>query len=146
MLDQAIQRNPSNAQAWVARGMAWRDIGELEKGIEEARTGLSLSPRDTSVATWLVSYGSMLMQGGRLEEAGEALRESRRRDPRLFAAPMLMAVLDGLTGDYEAAQRSIAEARRLRPELSRTEIRRFGGNGLLNLLDQAGLIDGLPSP
>lgn len=145
VLDQAIARNPSNAQAWVARSLAWRDLGDLDRAIEDARKGLSLSPRDTSVAAWLVSFASMLLQADQLDEAAEVLRESRRRDPRLFAAPLLLAILHLLAEEQEAAASSFAEALRLRPELSRTEIERFGGRGLLGLLDDAGLTAELPA-
>ena len=144
VLDQAIQRNPSNAQAWVARGMAWRDIGELSRGIDEARNGLSLSPRDASVAVWLVSYASMLMQAGRLEEADEVVRESQRRDPRLFAAPLLGSVLKALAGEDDGALVAMNEAQRLRPALSRVEIQRLGGKRLLEILEGAGATGNLP--
>jgi adenylate cyclase len=144
VLDQAIRRNPSNAQAWVARALALRDVGDLERAIHEARTGLTLSPRDSSVAAWLIAFAQMLMQDGQLQEAGEALREARRRDPRLFAAPLLLAALNAFTGDRDAAVRSMAEALRLRPELTRSELRRLGGRVLLKVLDESGTIADLP--
>ena len=143
MLDQAIQRNPSNAQAWVARGVVWRDLGELAQAIAETRRGLSLSPRDSSVAAWLVSFASMLVQDGQLQEASDVLREAQRRDPRLFAGPLLMAMVRQLSGDVDGAARAMTEARRLRPELTRQEIRRYGGRPLLDVLDGGGLLGDL---
>ena len=104
----------------------------------------SLTRVSASVAVWLVSYASMLMQAGRLEEADEVVRESQRRDPRLFAAPLLGSVLKALAGEDDGALVAMNEAQRLRPALSRVEIQRLGGKRLLEILEGAGATGNLP--
>jgi adenylate cyclase len=145
VLDQSIRRNPCNAQAWMARALAWRDQGDLQRALDEARKGLSLSPRDISVAAWLFGYAAVLLQAGQLEEALLVTQEARRRDPRLFAVTLLITALRLLLGDPKGAASAMADTLRLRPELTRQEVQRlFGSTMLHQLFDESGLIEALP--
>jgi adenylate cyclase len=144
VLEQSIRRNPCNAQAWMARALAWRDQGDLPRALEEASKGLSLSPRDISVAAWLLGYGGLLLQDGQLEQALLVTQEARRRDPRLFAVTLMITALRLLLGDPDGAANAMGDTVRLRPELTREEVQRLFGNLLLHQFDASGLIEALP--
>src|SRR5690606_27281434 len=50
LLERAIEIDPSNAQARVALGAAQARLKLYDKGIENLRLGMRLSPRDSRIA------------------------------------------------------------------------------------------------
>jgi tetratricopeptide (TPR) repeat protein len=118
ILRQAVEIDPSNAQAQVALGAALALSGDLESGIERMRHGIKLSPRDRRLAFWGWVLGSFLLHAKRPGEALEEARLAARRDPRLFLPPVLETLAHAELGHIDAAKASLGLARRLRPDLT----------------------------
>jgi adenylate cyclase len=122
ILQQAVELDPSNAQAQVALGAALALSGDLDGGIARMRHGIKLSPRDRRLGFWGWALGVFLMQARRPGEALDEARLAARRDPRLFLPPVLETLAHIALGEIDAAKASLMSARRLRPELTLSEI------------------------
>lgn len=127
MLERAIEIDPSNAQARVALGAAQVFDRQLDLGIENMRLGMRLSPRDRRLGLWGVVYADALARSGRLDEALEAARTACRRDSTLYVARVTAALVLVRLNRREEASASLAEAKRIRPCLSLTQIERLHG-------------------
>lgn len=122
ILQQAVELDPSNAQAHVALGAALGLLGNLEEGVARMRHGIRLSPRDRKLGFWGWALGLFLMRAGRPLEAYEEVRLASRRDPRLFLLPVLESTVHSALGRSDLAKTSLTSARRLRPELTLSQI------------------------
>ena len=122
ILQQAVELDPSNAQAHVALGAALGLPGNLEEGVARMRHGIRLSPRDRKLGFWGWALGLFLMRAGRPLEAYEEVRLASRRDPRLFLLPVLESTVHSALGRSDLAKTSLTAARRLRPELTLSQI------------------------
>ena len=71
ILKQAVELDPSNAQAQVALGAALALSGDLDGGIARMKQGIKLSPRDRRLAFWGWALGGFLMRAKRPAEALE---------------------------------------------------------------------------
>jgi adenylate cyclase len=132
LLESAVENDPSNAQAWVALGGALCLLGRFEEGIEKFAHGMRLSPRDCRLAFWGTFYAIALARLGRPGDAYEQAKLAVRRDPRFYAARLVLAMTSTQLDRSEEAIESIRQAQRLRPKLSFAEIqlllgRRGGG-------------------
>jgi adenylate cyclase len=122
ILQQAVELDPSNAQAHVALGATLGLLGDLDDGIARMRHGIRLSPRDRKLGFWGWALGSFLMRAGRPHEAYDEVRLATRRDPRLFLLPVLESFVHSALGRNDLAKASLTAARRLRPELTLSQI------------------------
>ena len=122
ILKQAVELDPSNAQAQVALGAALALSGDLDGGIARMKQGIKLSPRDRRLGFWGWALGGFLMRAKRPDEALEEAKLAARRDPRLFLPPVLETLAHVALGQIDAAKISLISARRLRPELTLREI------------------------
>jgi adenylate cyclase len=134
ILRQAVEIDPSNAQAEVALGAALAMMGDLDAGIARMRHGIRLSPRDRRLAFWGWALGGFLLRANRPEEALEEARIAARRDPRLYLPPILEALVQAALGRAELARGALMSARRLRPELTQQEIERSHGRRAAKIL------------
>jgi adenylate cyclase len=122
ILRQAVEIDPSNAQAHVALGATLVRFRDLEGGIARMRHGIKLSPRDRRLAFWGWALGSALMRAERPLEALEEAKLAGRRDPRNFLLPLLESLAHLALGHHDLAKNSLTTARRLRPELTLSQI------------------------
>jgi adenylate cyclase len=122
ILKEAVELDPSNAQAQVALGAALALSGDLDGGIARMKQGIRLSPRDRKLGFWGWALGGFLMRAKRPDEALEEAKLAARRDPRLFLPPVLETLAHVALGQIDAAKISLISARRLRPELTLREI------------------------
>jgi adenylate cyclase len=127
ILRQAVEIDPSNAQAEVALGAALAMLGDLDAGIARMRHGIRLSPRDRRLGFWGWLLGTFLLRANRTGEALEEALVAARRDPRLYLPPILEAVAQATLGRAELARAALISARRIRPNLTRQEIERSHG-------------------
>ena len=127
ILRQAVEIDPSNAQAEVALGAALAMLGDLDAGIARMRHGIRLSPRDRRLGFWGWALGMFLLRADRTGEALEEALVAARRDPRLYLPPILEAVAQATLGRAELARAALMAARRIRPNLTRQEIERSHG-------------------
>lgn len=130
LLERAIEENPGNAQAWAALGATHILQKNYEAGVEALRRGLRTSPTDYRRTVWLTALCGGLARLDRLDEALDAAQGACRSDARFYPARLVQAmVLAKLGRDAEAAK-ALAEAKRIRPRLSKAEIRLWVGRAL----------------
>jgi adenylate cyclase len=134
ILRQAVEIDPSNAQAEVALGAAQAMLGEREAGIARMRHGMKLSPRDRKLGFWGWALGMFLLRANRTEEALEEALIAARRDPRLYLPPILEAAAQATLGRTELARAALLAARRIRPKLTKHEIERSHGRHAARIL------------
>jgi adenylate cyclase len=127
MLERAIEIDPSNAQARVALGTAQARLHRLDEGIENLRLGMRLSPRDVRIAFWGMFLANALLNAGRLEEALAEASLAARRDGRLYTARLVTARTLVKLGRNDDARTALAEARRIRPNMTLAEVEKFFG-------------------
>jgi adenylate cyclase len=140
ILQQAVEMDPSNAQAEVALGAVLVLLGDPEGGIARMRHGIKLSPRDRRLGLWGWALGAFLLHANRAPEALEEARIAARRDPRLHLPPILEAVAQATLGRTELARAALMSAKRIRPKLTRQEIEISHGRRAARIL--AGMWDG----
>jgi adenylate cyclase len=141
ILRQAVEIDPSNAQAEVALGAALAMMGDLDAGIARMRHGIRLSPRDRRLGFWGWALGAFLLRSGRPEEALEEARIAARRDPRLFLPPILEAAAEAVLARTELARGALMSARRLRPQLTQQAIERSHGRRVARILSDVWDLD-----
>jgi adenylate cyclase len=134
ILRQAVEIDPSNAQAEVALGAALAMLGDRDTGIVRMRHGMKLSPRDRRLAFWGWALGMFLLRANLTEEALEEALIAARRDPRLYLPPILEAVAQATLGRTELARAALLAARRIRPKLTKHEIERSHGRHAARIL------------
>jgi tetratricopeptide (TPR) repeat protein len=122
LLREAIDIDPSNAQARVALGAALTLHGHAQEGFAQMRWGMRISPRERGLGFWgWVLANCLLYQ----DHADEALIESRMaasRDVRLHLARIAEAGALARLGHGAEAVEPLRRARELRPKLSLEEI------------------------
>ncbi|MEH6469712.1 MAG: winged helix-turn-helix domain-containing protein [Halopseudomonas sp.] len=122
ILQQAIELDPSNAQAWAAQGSAKMLANQFQSGIEDLRQGIKLSPLDNRLAVWNSTLAFGLMMTGDLPEAISAAETACRSDLQNYVPCVILAAVLLAAEQVDAAKAAMAEAYRLRPELSAREI------------------------
>ena len=127
ILERAIERDPSNAQAWVALGAAQLSNRQPELAVAKLEHGLRISPRDNRLAVWGGIYALALGFVGRLDEAIEQARVACRGDDKLHNPRVVLAALLVTENRLEEAASALAEARRIRPQISLREARGIVG-------------------
>ena len=136
ILERALERDPSNAQAWVALGAALLSSRQPELAIKKLEHGLRISPRDNRLAVWGGIYALALGFVGRLDEGIEQARIACRGDDKLHNPRVVLAALL-VDGDrLEEATSALAEARRIRPRLSAREVRGMIGGRYAKALEK----------
>lgn len=139
MLRQAVELDPSNAQARAGLGAVMLKLG-LIQGIEEMRQGIRISPRDNRRAAWGAVLASGLLHFGRVAEAIEVADNACRCDDKIFLPRVVLAIAHCLQGNLPAARNAISEARRIRPGLSMEDIGHFATPDALTLVKRASLL------
>ena len=141
ILEKALEQDPSNAQAWAALGAAKINNRQLDDGIRDLRHGIRISPLDNRLAVWGSFLAIGLMLGGDLDEALMAARNACRRDVRNHIPQMTLAAVLLAARQPVQARTAMAEAYRLRPELSITEIKCLVGSRACRAMRTSGMID-----
>jgi Flp pilus assembly protein TadD len=80
--DEALQMNPSQASAWVGRGLLAQKQGRLDEAIADLSRGVALQP----TGAHYLDLGRCLQQARRLPEAAEAYRRALKLSPNLAEA------------------------------------------------------------
>jgi adenylate cyclase len=141
LLEQAVENDPSNAQAWAAYGAGLLEVGRVSDGVEKLKYGIRISPLDGRLAFWgtILAFGLFLT--GRLDEAAEEARRACRRDDKLPWPRILLAIIFTSQGLREAAEDVMADARRIYPKLRAEKIQLMIGPDGVKILREAGLLD-----
>ncbi|MBK6863319.1 MAG: tetratricopeptide repeat protein [Ideonella sp.] len=135
ILLRALEIDPSNAQAHVALGATYGQMGRTEQAVDRMRYGMRISPRDRRLGFWGWALGILLLKLGRPDDALYEVRTSTGRDPRLHLSRILeAAVLMALAREPEA-RAALAAARRIRPSLSPQEVVQTHGRRIASRLE-----------
>lgn len=135
ILERSTEENPGNAQAWAALGATQLLLKRFEDGIGSLRRGLRISPADYRRTVWQTALASGLARLKAYGEALEAAQAACRSDVNFYPPRIVLAgVLAKLGRDGEAA-RALAEAKRLRPQLTPQEVRLWVGGRALEKFD-----------
>ncbi|MEJ1995704.1 MAG: adenylate/guanylate cyclase domain-containing protein [Limibacillus sp.] len=140
ILERAVEEDPSNAQAWVALGVAQIRGGKARKGVELLRHGMRLSPLDNRLAYWGTNLAYALFRLHKKEEALEEARLACRRDDKNYMARVVLALIAADAGRDAEAREAIADAKRIRPDIRGSEMAQLLGRKGVRLLDEKGLL------
>jgi len=127
MIERALEIDPSNAQAWMVRGVCLTHTGRVADGITDLRHGMRLSPLDRRLGMWGALLANCLLHVGRLTEARDEARLAQRRDRSLYFAALVEALALMRGGSDDEARGAIAQARRIRPRLILSQMRVYLG-------------------
>ena len=141
LLEQAVENDPSNAQAWVAYGAGLLESGRVSDGVEKLKYGIRISPLDGRLAFWGTILAFALFQAGNPDEAAEEARRACRRDDKLPWPRILLAIILTSQGLRDAAEDAMADARRIYPKLRAEKIQPMVGRDGVKILREAGLLD-----
>lgn len=135
ILTRALQIDPSNAQAHVALGATYSQLGRVEDALERMRYGMRISPRDRRLAFWGWALALVLRKARQPEEALCEARTSAGLDPRLYLSRILEAALLLELGRDTEAHTGLAAARQIRPSLTLQEVALTHGQRIAGRLE-----------
>ncbi len=140
LLKQAVEYDPSNAQAWAALGVAQIRGRYIRQGVESLRHGIRISPLDTRLAYWGTILANALFRLGETEQALEEARLACRRHDRFSNSRVVLAMILHSQNRNQEAIAAIEEARRLSPDLCADNVKGLIGQRGAKILQDAGLL------
>ena len=140
ILERAVENDPSNAQAWVALGVALIRQGKARKGVELLRHGMRLSPLDNRLAYWGTNLAYALYRLHRKEEAYEEAKTAAKRDDKNYMARVVLGMIATDLGFENEARQAVSDALRIRPGLRGGDLSKLLGRKGVQLLDKKGLL------
>ena len=140
LLKQAVEYDPSNAQAWAALGVAQIRGRKVRQGVESLRHGIRISPLDTRLAYWGTILANALFRLGETQQALEEAQNACRRHDKFANSRVVLAMILHSENREQEAIAAIKEAKRLAPDLRLDSVRGLIGRRGANLLQEAGLL------
>ena len=134
ILRQALELDPSNAQAHVALGASLAMCGQTVTGIDAMRFGMRISPKDRRRGFWGWALGSFLLRAGHTEAALQEARTASASDRKLYLARVLEAAALQALGRPGEARTALMAARQLRAALTLAEVARSHGGSVAKAL------------
>jgi TolB-like protein/Tfp pilus assembly protein PilF len=118
LIDRALVLNPSLATAWYASGTvrAFRG-GEPDRAIEHLQRAMRLSPYDPFMFTMQGVTAFAHFFAGRYDEASSWAEKAFWERPNILATLRVAAVSNALAGRLEDAQKAVARALELDPDM-----------------------------
>lgn len=114
-LSEAARLEPNSLDAWINRGIAQRDTGDLDGAEKSYRSALDLSPQDPIAHN---NLGNVLSAAGRHDEAAAAYRTAIASKSDYAEAKANLANTLRDLGDIEAALEILKDAARAHPDHS----------------------------
>jgi adenylate cyclase len=140
LLNQAVEYDPSNAQAWAALGVAQIRGRKVRQGVESLRHGIAISPLDTRLAYWGTILANTLFRLGETQQALEEAQNACRRHDRFSNSRVVLALILLKENRKQEAIASIEEAKRLSPDLCADNVKGLIGRRGARVLQDAGLL------
>lgn len=134
LLRSAIDLNPANAQAWVALGAVHIAQNQMDDAVAKLSKGIEISPLDSRLSVWGALLAMALLVSGDLEGACAAAETACRRNDRTYLPRLALAGIKLMQKDMPAALGALANARRIKADLSVQQIRAIIGRDLCNNL------------
>jgi adenylate cyclase len=116
--ETAIALNRNDAFAFRQLGITLMYLGQPEAAIPQIERGIRLSPYDNINFQAYFALGVSHQLLGHLDEAIDFLRKARAANPRIYVAHLQLAGALGLKGDLGEARVALAEAIKLKPEVT----------------------------
>lgn len=138
ILQNAVELNPANAQAWAALGSACLLLGQTRVAIDHLQHGIAISPLDSRLSIWGALLTLALLSVDDLEGALRQGALACQRDDRNYMPRIALAAAHLARGDSASAHQSMRDAHRIRPDLSHSLVASFVGNKLAAALAALG--------
>ena len=123
LINRALALNPNLTAAWYASGWVKSFLGETDDAIEHVARAMRLSPLDPLTFVMFGVTALAHFVAGRYGNASEWAAKAVREQPNFPVAIRSLAASSALAGRLDDAQRAIARARRLDPELRISNLR-----------------------
>jgi TolB-like protein/tetratricopeptide (TPR) repeat protein len=117
LIDRALALNPNLTTAWYASGWVRAFLGDTDLAIDHVARAMRLSPLDPLTFLMQAVTAVAHFVAGHYVEAAEWAAKAHREQPSFLGAIRNMAASNALCGHLEQAQRALARARELDPDL-----------------------------
>ncbi|MDH5356571.1 MAG: winged helix-turn-helix domain-containing protein [Gammaproteobacteria bacterium] len=122
LLKNAVELNPSNAQACSALGGVYLTTRQVKLAVDYLKQGMRMSPLDSRLSVWGGLLSTALRVSGDLSGAVREAARACQRDHRAYMPQVILAGAQ-LAGDNPgAAVTALHEAYRIKPDLSEDQI------------------------
>lgn len=122
LLHNAIDLNPTNAQAIVALGTVRIVQNELHEAVSLLSKGIEISPLDSRLSVWGALLAVAQLMSGDVDDACNSAQAACQRNDRTYLPRIAMAGARLAQDDPSASLRALAEARRIKPDLTPRQI------------------------
>ncbi|MEX0281997.1 MAG: winged helix-turn-helix domain-containing tetratricopeptide repeat protein [Arenibacterium sp.] len=129
ILETALEMNPDNVQARTALGAVRLIAGDFKAAAAELERGISASPMDPRRAVWGAALAMATLMTGQAEEADAQIARAVRADPKNHIPLITRAAIEMWQNHKEGAEKAVAEALRVRPDLTDAEVKALVGKG-----------------
>jgi tetratricopeptide (TPR) repeat protein len=117
-LDAGLAIDPNAAGLLATRSTADDYSGRFEQAKSDIQQAMLLSPRDSAMSQWHNLRADPELGLGRFDEALEDVKKAVDGGYRTFYAYINLAAAHAFKGEMDEAKAAMAEARRLKPDLS----------------------------
>jgi adenylate cyclase len=116
--DAGLAIDPNAAELLALRGNAEDYLGRFEQAKSDIQQAMLLSPRDPAMGQWFNLRADPELGLGRFDEALEDSKKAIEGGHRVFYTYLNLATAYAFKGEMDEAKAAMAEARRLKPDLS----------------------------
>ena len=117
-LDAGLAINPNAATLLAMRGNAEDYLRRFEQAKSDVQQAMLLSPRDPEMSRWFNLRADPELGLGRYDEALEDVKKAVDGGYRNIYSYINLAAAHAFKGEMDEAKAAMAEARRLKPDLS----------------------------
>lgn len=121
---EALELNPNFALAYGYLCGALAFIGRSEEALAAGHQAIRMSPRDPFLPVILVYIAMAHFVSGRVETAADMARQLIQQRPNLLSAWRILMVCEAELGNLTAARATLAEVKRLQPNVSLELVRK----------------------
>jgi len=118
LLEQAIELNANNAQAWAALGTARLYCKQIPDAIADLTHGIKISPMDNRLSVWGTALAMAYVVDQQFDRAFEIATAACQRDQKAYGSRLALAVTCFCKKDEEGARAALAESYRMMPEMT----------------------------
>jgi adenylate cyclase len=116
--DAGLAIDPNAAGLLATRGNAEDYLSRFEQAKSDIQQAMLLSPRDPAMGQWFNLRADPELGLGRFDEALEDSKKAIEGGHRVFYTYLNLATAYAFKGEMDEAKAAMAEARRLKPDLS----------------------------
>ena len=117
-LDAGLAIDPNAAGLLATRSTSNDYLGRFEQAKSDIQQAMLLSPRDPAMSQWFNLRADPELGLGRFDEALEDVKKAIDGGYRVIYAYINLAAAHAFKGEMDEAKAAMAEARRLKPDLS----------------------------